>query len=118
MDSCQDAAVASLARQNLCLDHFLSRCYDFLDALDAQRRLSRFDAVDLALTKSFVEDCSRQALDASLCCPNISNLQRGRLLDILLWAGEFFILLRVSPPCAVDVLPQEQETSKQAGAHP
>jgi len=26
---------------------------------------------------------------------NLSNLQRGRLLDILLWAGELFLLLRI-----------------------
>jgi len=44
--------------------------------------------------RAFVEECSRKALDVSLQSENLSNLQRGRLLDILLWAGELFLLLR------------------------
>ena len=118
MDSCQDAAVASIARQDLCLDHFLSHCYDCLDALDVQRRVVRLGAVDLRLTKSFVEECSHQALNVSLRCRNISNLQRGRLLDILLWAGELFVLLRTSPSaCAGNGLSQGREIARHANAH-
>jgi hypothetical protein len=44
--------------------------------------------------RAFIEECSRKALDISLQSKNLSNLQRGRLLDILLWAGELFLLLR------------------------
>jgi hypothetical protein len=44
--------------------------------------------------RSFLEECSRKALDVSLRSDNLSNLERGRLLDILLWAGELFIFLR------------------------
>jgi hypothetical protein len=44
--------------------------------------------------RAFIEECSRKALDVSLQSENLSNLQRGRLLDILLWAGELFVLLR------------------------
>jgi len=45
--------------------------------------------------RAFIEECSRKALDVSLHCKDLSNLERGRLLDILLWAGELFLLLRV-----------------------
>jgi len=38
-----------------------------------------------------------KALDVSLQSESLSNLQRGRLLDILLWAGELFLLLRSRP---------------------
>jgi hypothetical protein len=96
MDSCKNAAAVSLAQQDFCLNHFLSQCYENLDRLDPRRPGSQLDAADVALTKTFVEECSRKALDVSLQCPNITNLQRGRLLDILLWAGELFVLSRTS----------------------
>jgi hypothetical protein len=44
--------------------------------------------------RAFIEECSRKALDISLQSENLTNLQRGRLLDILLWAGELFVFLR------------------------
>jgi hypothetical protein len=44
--------------------------------------------------RAFIEECSRKALEVSLHSENLTNLQRGRLLDILLWAGELFLLLR------------------------
>jgi hypothetical protein len=44
--------------------------------------------------RAFIEECSRKALDISLQSQSLTNLQRGRLLDILLWAGELFLLLR------------------------
>jgi hypothetical protein len=44
--------------------------------------------------RAFIEECSRKALDISLHSKTLSNLERGRLLDILLWAGELFLLLR------------------------
>jgi hypothetical protein len=44
--------------------------------------------------RAFIEECSRKALDISLQNEDLTNLQRGRLLDILLWAGELFLLLR------------------------
>ena len=52
------------------------------------------EPVDLAYMREFVEECSRKALDVSLHSESLTNLQRGRLLDILLWAGELFLLLR------------------------
>jgi hypothetical protein len=44
--------------------------------------------------RAFIEECSRKALDISLHSTELTNLDRGRLLDILLWAGELFLLLR------------------------
>jgi hypothetical protein len=114
MDSCQNAAVASLAQQDLCLNHFLTRCYEHLDRLDAQRRAPAVDALDLARTTTFVEECSRRAFDVSFRCPEITNLQRGRILDILLWAGDLFIALRAKPlRLAKSSLAKSREASTQ-----
>ena len=92
--SCGRAATTTLDRQALCLNHFLLRCYERLEGLDPRGRKFTAEPVDLASMRAFIEECSRKALDASLQSENLSNLQRGRLLDILLWAGELFLLLR------------------------
>ena len=94
MDSCGSAAITTLDRQALCLNHFLLRCYEKLEGLDPRGRKFSAEPVDLASMRAFVEECSRKALDVSLQSKKLSNLQRGRLLDILLWAGELFLLLR------------------------
>jgi hypothetical protein len=93
--SCGSAAITSLDRQALCLNHFLLRCYERLEGLDPRGRKFTAEPVDLAAMRAFIEECSRKALDVSLQSQNLSNLQRGRLLDILLWAGELFLLLRI-----------------------
>lgn len=94
MGSCGCTAITTLDRQALCLNHFLTRCYEKLESLDPRGRKFSGEPVDLASMRAFVEECSRKALDVSLQSKNLSNLQRGRLLDILLWAGELFLLLR------------------------
>jgi len=92
--SCGGAAIITLDHQALCLNHFLVRCYERLEGLDPRGRKFSAEPVDVASMRAFIEECSRKALDVSLQSENLSNLQRGRLLDILLWAGELFLLLR------------------------
>src|SRR5260370_39793961 len=95
MGSCSGAAVATLDHQALCLNHFLSRCYEKLENLEPRgRKFSAAEPLDLTSMRAFIEECSRKALDISLHSQSLANLQRGRLLDILLWAGELFLLLR------------------------
>lgn len=88
LDSCPDAAVTCFAQQALCLQHFFTRCYEDLDRFDVRGRNADGDHARVAALKAFIEECSRRALEVSLRCQELDNLQRGRLLDILLWAGE------------------------------
>jgi hypothetical protein len=97
MGACNSASVTSLADQNLCLNHFLSRSYELLERIDPRGRKREPSACDMAHTRAFIEECSRKALDVSLQAQQITNLERGRLLDILLWAGELFVLHRRLP---------------------
>jgi hypothetical protein len=92
--SCGGTAITTLDHQTLCLNHFLLRCYERLEGLDPRGRKFSAGPVDVVSMRAFIEECSRKALDVSLQSENLSNLQRGRLLDILLWAGELFLLLR------------------------
>lgn len=94
VDSCASAAIAALDHQDLCLNHFLLRCYERLESLDPRGRQFCSEPLDAPGMRAFIEECSRKALDVSLHSENLSNLERGRLLDILLWAGELFLLLR------------------------
>ena len=94
VDSCASTAITALDHQDLCLNHFLLRCYERLESLDPRGRRFCAEPLDAAAMRAFIEECSRKALDVSLHSKNLSNLERGRLLDILLWAGELFLLLR------------------------
>ncbi len=86
--ACPDPAVIWFAQQRLCVPHFLSRCYEDLNRFDVRAHGSEVDHSGSAGLKAFVEDCSRCALEVSLKCQHLDNLQRGRLLDILLWVRE------------------------------
>ena len=100
--ACHSAAATCLDQQTLCLNHFLLRCYAKLEAVDPRGQKSREERVDLAAMRAFIEECSQRALEVSLHCENLTNLERARLLDILLWASELFLILR-----APRVLPEE-----------
>jgi hypothetical protein len=128
--SCGSSSVISLDQQDFCLNHFLHHCYQTLEAVDPRNRRVPSGHVSLAAIRAFIEECSRKALDISLHSENLTNLQRGRLLDILLWAGELFVLLRaprvsfpdslVSPSpevstAVVPAIPEDSESSAVLG---
>ena len=92
--ACHSAAATSLDQQALCLNHFLLRCYAQLEAVDPRGQKSREERVDLAAMRAFIEECSQKTLEVCLHSGNLTNLERARLLDILLWASELFLVLR------------------------
>ena len=92
VDRCECGSVAFLAEQALCLNHFVARCYDQLDRIDPRGRKRTLAEVEQARVRNFVEECSDQALNVCLQAERLSNLERGRLLDILLWAGELYAM--------------------------
>ena len=61
--SCSGAAITTLDRQALCLNHFLLRCYEKLEGFDPRGRKFSAEPVDLVAMRAFVEECSRKALD-------------------------------------------------------
>ena len=96
MDNCEGAAVACLAEQALCLNHFVARCYDGLERIDTRGLNRPVQDAEEAQARNFVDECSNQALNVCLTSEKLSNLERGRLLDILLWAGELYAMVRPS----------------------
>ena len=110
VDFCEGAAVASLAQQDFCLNHFIDLCYENLQRIDPRGQNMGRVNLDRASLRAFIEECSRRALDVALQCDDIDNLQRGRLLDILLWAGELFLLLRAPTRGFADSILEEHGT--------
>lgn len=104
MDRCEGTSAAFLAEQALCLNHFLVQCYYELDRIDPRSRKDLRDA-EQAQARKFVDECSSQALNICLQSESLSNLEKGQLLDILLWAGEVYELVRPSSRSLFGELP-------------
>jgi hypothetical protein len=82
---CSRQVVTSLRSEDFCFDHFCSRCYELLER-------SEFRELPLSekCREEFValDECARRALELSFGRVQLNNLDRARLLDILLWAGD------------------------------
>jgi hypothetical protein len=94
VEGCSAARVATLDNLALCLDHFFTKCYATLECFDrwrahsSQKLSTELQTVSGEQVRAFLQACSGQALNVSLQCKEMTNLQRARLLDVLLWAGE------------------------------
>jgi len=111
VDFCEGPGVAALAQQDFCVDHFIDLCYENLQRIDPRGRREARMTLEAPLMRAFIEECSRRALEVAMRCENLDNLQRGRLLDILLWAGELFLLLRAPRHVFADTLLHEQDSA-------
>ena len=97
VEECRELSAAELDNQPLCLEHFFSRCYQALECYDGRRDHTRgVHEAERAQVRGFLEECSAQALNVGLRNENLNNLQRSRLLDVLLWAGELSECVRAS----------------------
>ena len=97
---CPERAVTSLGERDFCLGHFCMRCYELLERVhwgaDLTYRLEEFSPELFAL-----DELPRRTLEVSFSGLTLNNLDRARLLDILLWAGELtskFRHLRTAAP--------------------
>jgi hypothetical protein len=87
--TCQEPGIASVGDEDLCCDHFVLRCYEFLQQIDAEHSGNDNDCLSAPDLKSSINNCLQGALDVSLRSASLNNLQKARLLDIMLWAGEY-----------------------------
>ncbi len=94
-DSCEFAALLALGQKSLCLKHFIVRCYEWLDYLEPQIQGRNFVRARMRRAQAMVEECSNRALLVSLRCEDLTNLDRSRLLHILLLSSDLLFQLRV-----------------------
>jgi hypothetical protein len=93
--TCAENGVVMLAGVTLCLEHFFQQCYGRLEGIDPVVRGKTREAAINEDAPKILEELVKQVLIVCLQHQNLSNLDRSRLLDILLWAGELQLVLRV-----------------------
>ena len=90
---CSKRMVTALGEEELCFEHFCARSYQLLESL-ANATEWRRDAAGCAEVRCQLNECARRAMEIALRQIELSNLERARLLDILLWSGDLISELR------------------------
>ena len=85
---CSRPVTTTLCEEALCLDHFCSRSYEMLNAMDRHNRLNAASQSPTADQIKIADECARKTLDICMSKMLLNNLERARLLDILLWCGD------------------------------
>lgn len=93
---CVNSAVVVIAGRDVCLDHFFASCYERLDVLESKIRSRSLEDSSIHAAKHFLEECSNRALLISLQYEQLTNLERSRLLEILLSCGDLQRLLHLA----------------------
>jgi hypothetical protein len=94
---CSQALAASLDGETLCREHFISVCYTRLDRYDEIRKGPGLSATDTESVRRFIHECTRFADEIEHSALDLDNLERAKLLHIILTASELGRHLRRSP---------------------
>jgi len=94
---CSHAISASLDGEALCREHFISVCYKRLDRYDEIRKGPGLSATDTESVRRFIHECTRSADEIEHSALDLDNLDRAKLLHIILTASELGRHLRRSP---------------------
>jgi hypothetical protein len=87
--ACDRPAVLRLDYHIFCLDHLVAHCLDRLEG--CQREICRNmvpSAEALTSNNCFLEQCTSRVAGFLMARSDLSNMDRARLLDVLLWAAE------------------------------
>ena len=85
---CARPVITTFCKEALCLDHFCSRSYEFLNGTDERGQLSTASNLPTTEQIQTADECARRTLDICMSKMLLNNLERARLLDILLWCGD------------------------------
>src|SRR5260370_14789713 len=98
VQGCEQNADAVIDGQAFCRDHFISHGYSQLERFDEMQKTHRLNMPDAETVRRFINQCSRQADGIEHTTKDLGNLERARLLHIILWAYAVGSYLRRSPP--------------------
>jgi hypothetical protein len=93
---CSRTSEATLEGKHFCRRHFIETCYMRLDKIAGQIRQKELQGCTPEPILSFLSECTRQVASNALCTRQLNNLERARLLDILLFACDLVNQLRRS----------------------
>ncbi len=94
---CGQTAGASLDGESFCREHFIAVCYKRLDHYDEIRKGPGLSATDTESVRRFVHESTRHADEIEHSTQDLDNLDRAKLLHIILSASELGRHLRRSP---------------------
>ncbi len=94
---CDKAKAASLEGAALCQEHFISVCYERLDHYDGLRKGNGLRPADAESARRFINECSRTADEMEHDARELDNLEKAKLVHIILTASELGRHLRRSP---------------------
>jgi hypothetical protein len=115
IEDCSRAIAASLDGESLCREHFISVCYKRLDRYDEIRKGPGLSATDTESVRRFIHECTRSADEIEHSALDLDNLDRAKLLHIILTASELGRHLRRSPR-KVAAIPVRLSSEKLGGA--
>jgi hypothetical protein len=81
----------------LCLAHFISTSYGKLEELSLSTHNWSVGGTEWENARDFVKECVQSATRFSEANSTLSNLERARLMDIVIWVTELGKRLRRSP---------------------
>jgi hypothetical protein len=116
MESCANSTLISLESLGFCLEHFLSTCYERLDHLEPMIRRRNLEEPQGQAAYAFLEECSDRALLVALQQEHLTNLDRSRLLNILLLTRHLQLLLKNSAGIVADSLPLASAVLSSSGS--
>jgi hypothetical protein len=94
---CGQPRAASLDGEAFCRGHFISVCYTRLDQYEEIRTGPGLSATDTESVRRFIHECMRHADEMEHSAEDLDNLDRAKLLHIILSASELGRHLRRSP---------------------
>jgi hypothetical protein len=115
IEGCGQAVAASLDGEAFCRQHFISTCYTRLDRYDEIRKGPGLRATNTESVRRFVHECTRSADEMEHTAQDLDNLDRAKLLHIILSASELGRHLRRSPR-KVATIPVHLSSEKLGGA--
>lgn len=95
--ACTEPAIVLIGENRLCSKHFIQQSYQKLETISAGMREQSFDEQNAEVSARQLEECMRGAADIACSPAPPSNLERARVIDVLLWASELHGRLRRSP---------------------
>lgn len=101
---CVQSVAASLDGEAFCRGHFISVCYTRLDRYEEIRKGPGLSATDTESVRRFVHECTRSADEMEHSALDLDNLDRAKLLHIILSASELGRHLRRSPRKVATIL--------------
>ena len=94
---CVQESDGSIDGEGFCREHFISHCYQRLDNYDEMRKGPGLSITDSESVRRFIHDCTRSADAMEHNEKHLDNLDRAKLLHIILYASELGRHLRRSP---------------------